>query len=500
MENQKWIKWTSVVVSVLVITSFVVQDRFGMMMPQQKCFAKIDGKPVNPQKFFQILDYQVKMIRQRAPQVSSEDFKMARFPEQVLETYIQKLVKDTELKRQGFVISEASLLQQLQNYGQEFMKNFKYLDPMKKKAILEDIKSGMVEQQLILFYQLPVSYQKALYQSFHSKRMFDLITIDYEKMNVEGQPTAEHLEAIVKKNPQEFMEDEKRSFYLIDLNRKDFPITEAEIHQYYEAHKKQFVSSTTKKLLSLQEAKADVIAHVRHAKLTSFAKELRTKIDEAELNIDDIEGYTPEVFKDVTKDSAFKYSLNVLNFAFGQDLNILSDVFEDPVTGHLYIVQVSDITPEAQMQGEALKKAATQMWFKEKKEDLAKQELNNLFQLESKEAEFYALVKEKKFVLKTDMSIDRTQGPVEGLTPDLGERLFSIGSKQLVYSYTPKGIVIARVKKDVLHSAEDFNGQKTAEYFLRSAFQTVMQLFVNDLLKHHKIERDVEHLYEECHL
>ena len=501
MENKKWIKWTSFTVSVFIIISFIAQDRFGLAMSQPKCFAKIDGKPVNSQKFFQLLDYQVKMIRERAPQVTPDDFKNARFPEQVLEHYIEKTVKDIELKKQGFVIPEEVLVHQLSHYGQEFVQKFKYLDPLKKKILLEDIRKEMIEHQLILFYNLPVLYQKALYQSLHSKRYFDLITLDYDQIKIEGSPTKEDLDTLVKTHPQEFMEDEKRSFYIIDLNKKDFPISEEDIQHYYEAHKKQFVSPETNQELNFSDAKPEMIELLKHEKLTQFMKELKNKIEEAELTIDDIDGYTPECFKEISaNDSNFHYSLNVLNFAFGQDLNILSDIFEDPATGHFYLVQVCDIQPEAQMQGERLKNAAQKIWLQTKKEDIAKQELNNLFQLETKEKEFYDLVKAKNFELQSDLSLDRATPyhEIKDFNPELAHRIFSVGLQQLIYVYTPKGIVVARIKKDVLHNSQDFE-ESASQDFLRSAFHSAMHLFVTDLLKHHKIEKDVAHLYEECH-
>lgn len=482
----------------LIVASFVLQDRYSSLIPQQKYFAKVDGHPINPKKLFQMLDYQVKRIKESAPHLTSEDFKMARFPEQMLDEYIRKVIKGIELSRQGFSISEPMLIKKLNMYGPEFMQNFRYIDPIKKKTILDDVRKDLVEQQLFLPYQLPRLYQMALYKSFYSKRHFDLVSIDYDKIVANEMPTEADLKTIVSKNAQEFMEDEKRSFYLIDLNQKKIAITEQELQHYYDKHKKLFISPTTKKLLSFKEAKHDVVNHVHHEKLAAFAKALREKIENDELEIGDIEGCPQETFSNITKETAFKYSLNVLNYAFDQDLNVLSDPYEDPVSGHLFVVQPFDIQAESQMTGDSLKKAATILWLREKKEIIAKQDLETLFSLEDKPAEFYAFIKSKHFTLKSNMHADRTQNNIDGVDPELLHRIFSVGQGKVVYNYAPHGIIMARVTNDALHTMKDFDAHKTSGYFLKAAFQSVSTLFLIDVAKHHKVEKDIKQLYEEC--
>lgn len=575
LENNKWVKWGTIFISALIIVSFFVQDRFGMMMNQTKYFAKIDGKPINSQKFFQILDYQIKSIKDTAPHLTSDDFKMAKFPEQMLDQYIYQLIKVLELQNQGFIISEPMLVQKTHSYGENFTQHFRHADTLRKKSILEDMRKELIEQQLFLSYRLPKAYQELVYKSFRSRRVFDMVTIHYDDIKIKGEPSSEELVEIAKKYADELMEDEKRSFFLVNLTDKKYHFSDEELESYYKTHKENFVMPEKKHIvmvssmdakylekiikktknivvlkkdsklevrdlgfvkeddLDLKEAyssspdkilisqskptvylklavKKALIPHFKDIKkevyqykcqeqVEGIVKNLKEKIENDEINIDDIPDHKVETFQNVSKNDVFKYGVPLLNFIFDQDPNILSETFQDPISGNIFVVQVSEVVPEAQMTGEQLKKAVQKIWIQNKQEEEAKKDLDTLFNLESKEAEFYAFVKEKGYQLKSNLSVDRVTQKMDDVDPELLYRVFTVGTGKIVYTYTPKGIVIGRILKDTLHQEHDFDEKKVEEYFMKTAYQSVSQMFLIDISLKHKIEKDIEFLNDECH-
>ncbi|USO02625.1 MAG: peptidyl-prolyl cis-trans isomerase [Alphaproteobacteria bacterium] len=499
MVQSKWLKWGSVVLTVLIIASFVLQDRYGLISSTQKHFAKIDGKSINNRKFFQLLDHQIKSIKEKSPHLTMDDFKMAHFPEQVLDEYIGSTVRILELRHQGFTVSEDMLIKKLNQYGQNFNLYFNQMDPERKKVMLEDVRREIVEQQLVLPYQFPKGYQKLIHQSFNSDRVIDVITIDYSSINVSENPAEDELQAVIEQNPQAFMTQEKRSFYLINLSRKKYNFTQDELQTYYKKHKEAFIGSDKKPLI-FSKALPEVEAQLRFAKIAEAAKNLKARIENDEINIDDIEaqGYRKETFKKMTKETLFTYSLPVLNFAFEQELNVLSDVFEDPATGDLFVVQVYEIDPETQMKGAELQKAAKKMWSVKKKEEKAKQDLETLYQLERKVQEFYEFVAKRKFKVRRNVAINRAMQKTEGLNPELLFRVFQTSADgKMVYIYTDKGITLARIIKDELYKGGAFETKQAAQFFGQTAHQTVMSTFLQHLSTRHKIEKDVDYLYQE---
>jgi len=487
------------VLTVLIIAAFVLQDRYGLMSSQQKFFAKIDGQPINHRKFFQLLDFQMKSIKEKSPHLTLNDFKAAHFPEQVLEEYVGRTVRILELRNQGFILSEDTLVQKLAKYGADFNTHFNHMDAERKKVILEEMRREILEQQLYLPYQLPKNYQKLIYSSFQSDRVVDVITIKYDKTPVKGQPTEDEIQNLTEQNPQTFMTDEKRSFYLINLSHKKYTFTEQELREYYKHNKEAFISSD-KKQLSFEKAKSEIESNLRFAKISDAAKNLKRRIENDEINIDDIEamGYKKAAFKKMTKDTLFSYSLPVLNYAFEQELNVLSDVFEDPATGDLFVIQLYNVTTEEQMKGAELKKAVHKLWLKKKKEEVAKQDLGTLYHFENDPKALYQFISKRNFTLKKDVAVNAVTQKNEGLDPELLFRVFQNASQgNLVYVYTDEGISIARVIKDNLHDANDFDETKTAQYFMGTAQQTVMSAFSKHVSTHHKVEKDIELLYQE---
>lgn len=366
--------------------------------------AKVGGQGIDQQEFSR--DYRNAMkqegVRRGGQSLTDDEARKLGLGTAVLEQAINAKALDNAAKKLGLTASDAQVVATIQRYSafagltgqfdrQVFLRaigEFGYSE----QGFIEYIRDETARTQLVRAVQgnfmLPPGYARSLLSYFLEVRAADYFVVEDKALGTVPVPPDATLEAYVKAHAGRFSTPEYRDVSFAYITPADvtpqLSVTDAQLKQYYEEHKGEYVIAEKRDFLQLQFT-TEAAAKAAYAKATSGTKfedltdEKGNKaVPQAGLTAEDIDPSQSKALFALAKDgiapphktpagSWTLFKVTAIDAGSNRTLDQVKDEVRGKVLEELAIGKLSDISnayTDASSGGDSLTEAAKKVGMK----------------------------------------------------------------------------------------------------------------------------------------
>jgi peptidyl-prolyl cis-trans isomerase D len=333
-------KWFIKVLFGAIIASFMVWGIGDIIrsVGQNRPIAKVGSHSIAYDQYASALQQEISRIQQMIKgRVTPAQLKEIGLYQQVLDQLINQAVLEQELEKSNLSASDSLIRNQIHSmpafqqdgiFNRQLFQDLLRHNNLRESGFLSNVKQSLLGQQLlaplVIGMNLPAFYQEILFKALNEKKVFSVVLLPLDKVQLKQNPTQEELKLYYSQKREQYTVPEHRMISLVLIQAKNLlsqiPITEEDIKQEYEKQTAQFTKPEKRAVKSLTYATEEQA--LQAAKLVNSGKpiEMIPRIHPGG-KFDDLGIVEKSALAEVAADVVFKLELDraseVVNTGFG---------------------------------------------------------------------------------------------------------------------------------------------------------------------------------------